>query len=85
MFYVSPHLQGSGIGKQLLKAAEEYAKRLRCTTIYMSVISVRTELINWYKLHGYYYTGERKVFEEDGIHDKHLQPLQFIIMEKKII
>src|SRR3954447_13154744 len=51
MFSVNPQLQGGGIGKQLLKAAEEYAKALHCTAIYMSVISVRTELIQWYERH----------------------------------
>ncbi len=85
MFSVSPQIQGRGIGKQLLIAAEEYAKHLQCRVIYMSVISVRTELINWYKRHGYIDTGERKSFIEDGLTGKHLQPLEFMIMEKTIV
>lgn len=84
MFSVSPHLQGGGIGKQLLMAAEEYAKYLHCTIIYMTVISVRDELINWYKRHGYKDTGERKLFKEDEVTGKHLQPLYFITLEKQI-
>ncbi|MEO8568058.1 MAG: GNAT family N-acetyltransferase, partial [Ginsengibacter sp.] len=47
MFSVSPHMQGAGIGKQILKAAEEYALHKKCTAIYMSVISLRKELIKW--------------------------------------
>lgn len=82
MFSVAPQRQGGGIGKQLLKAAEEYAQQLQCSTIYMSVISVRTELINWYKRHGYTDTGERKPFKEDGKTGKHLQVLEFMILEK---
>ena len=84
MFSVSPQLQGAGIGKQLLKASEEYTKHLQCSSIYMSVISVRDELINWYKRHGYVDTDERKPFTEDGITGKHLQKLEFMILEKSL-
>ncbi len=82
MLSVSPKLQGGGIGKQLLKSAEEYAQQLHCRSIYMSVISVRTELIDWYKRHGYKDTGERIPFKEDSLTGKHLQPLEFMVMEK---
>jgi ribosomal protein S18 acetylase RimI-like enzyme len=85
MFSVSPQLQGAGIGKQLLKSAEEHAQHLHCIAIYMSVISVRTELIDWYKRHGYTETGERKPFTEDGVTGKHLQTLEFLILEKTLI
>ena len=85
MFCVSPLLQGGGIGRQLLQAAEEYALSLQCTTIYMSVISVRQELIDWYIRNGYKDTGEKKAFPEDGLTGKHLQPLEFIILEKHLV
>ncbi len=84
MFAVSPMLQGAGIGKQLLKAADDYAKEVGAPTIYMSVVSVRKELIDWYKRHGYAETGERKPFVEDNITGKHLQKLEFLVLEKKI-
>jgi ribosomal protein S18 acetylase RimI-like enzyme len=84
MFSVSPQEQGRGIGKHMLKAAEEYALHLHCKAIYMSVISVRHELINWYQRHGYFDTGERKPFIEDGLTGKHLQPLEFMILEKSL-
>lgn len=82
MLSVSPQLQGAGIGKQLLKAAEEYALQVDCKAVYMTVISVRTELINWYQRYGYKDTGERKPFTEDGESGKHLQQLEFMVMEK---
>ncbi len=85
MFSVSPHLQGGGIGKQLLQAAEAYAKSVHCTAIYMAVISVRTELIQWYQRHGYKDTGERKCFKEDDLTGTHLQPLAFMTMEKRMV
>jgi ribosomal protein S18 acetylase RimI-like enzyme len=82
MFSVSPALQGKGIGKQIMQASEEYAKHLNCISIFMSVISVRYELIDWYKRHGYTDTGQRKEFIEDGLTGNHLQPLEFMVMEK---
>jgi ribosomal protein S18 acetylase RimI-like enzyme len=84
MFSVSPEEQGSGVGKKILQAAEEYAKYMHCPTIFMSVISLREELIAWYKRHGYKDTGARKPFVEDGITGKHLKPLEFMTLEKII-
>ena len=85
MLTVSPELQGKGVGKILLKAAEEKAKQLQCTKIKMTVISVRDELIAWYQRHGYNDTGKREPFPmEDpkfGIPKIHLE---FIVMEKEI-
>ena len=85
MLSVSPHLQGIGIGKYLLKAAEEYAHQLQCSVIYMTVISLRIELISWYNRHGYRDTGERKSFEEDISTGRHLQPLEFAVLEKVVV
>ncbi len=84
MFSVNPSLQGFGIGRRLLQAAEEHALSLNSPTIYMSVISVRSELIDWYKRNGYQETGERKDFVEDGLTGKHLQPLEFLILQKEL-
>lgn len=85
MFCVTPKLQGGGIGKILLHASEDYAKQVGCRSIYMSVISVRTELINWYIRHGYVDTGERKPFVEDGKTGRHLRELEFMILEKALV
>ncbi len=82
MFAVSPALQGAGIGKCILHAAIEYATALECTAIFMTVISVRKELIDWYKRHGYKDTGERAIFTEDTVSGKHLIPLEFITLQK---
>jgi len=84
MFSVQPGEQGRGLGKILLQAAEEYARQEGCTAIYMSVISLRAELISWYQRHGYQDTGERKPFQEDGISGKHLLPLEFMTLEKAL-
>ncbi len=85
MFAVAPMMQGSGIGKKILQAAEIYAKAMNADAIFMSVISVRQELIAWYGRHGYKETGKIKAFREDGISGKHLQPLAFIELEKQLL
>ena len=82
MLSVSPTLQNGGIGKALLQAGEQYAHHLNCGAVYMTVISAREELIAWYKRQGFQDTGERKVFLEDGLSGKHLQPLEFVVLEK---
>lgn len=84
MFAVSPEKQNAGIGKKLLLAAEELALQWQLSSIRMSVISVRSELIAWYKRNGYADTGERIPFQEDGMSGKHLRQLEFMILEKKI-
>lgn len=84
MFAVTPFLQGKGIGKQLLQAAEIHAREAGCIAIYMHVVSVRRELIDWYIRHGYADTGERKPFREDGVHGRHLQILDFAVLEKQV-
>ena len=84
MLTVSPVLQGAGIGKKLLAAGEEYAEKNNCSHIFMNVISLRAELIAWYERHGYYQTAERKPFPNDQRFGIPTQPLEFVIMEKKV-
>ena len=84
MLSVLPELQGNGIGKQLLKAAEIYAHKLGCSKIYMTVISVRYELIDWYKRHGYYDTGNTKPFPGEARNILVQTPLEFMVLEKKL-
>lgn len=85
MLTVNPDLQGGGVGKILLKASEDYAKEKACTKIYMTVISIRKELISWYERHGYKDTGERKPFPmNDPKFGLPKRDLEFIVMEKMI-
>ncbi len=84
MFSVSPVLQGGGIGGKILAAAEEYALSVDCNSIYMHVISLRAELIAWYKRKGYQETGTAIPFPEDGLTGKHLRPLEFLVLEKSV-
>ena len=82
MLTVSPDLQGKGIGKKLLEAAEFHASKLGCTSIIMTVISVRQELIAWYQRHGYNLTGATEPFPTDPKFGSPKQPLVFLVLEK---
>ena len=84
MLTVDPNTQGNGIGKQLLKAATEHALEKNCSSIVMTVISIRDELIAWYGKHGYHKTGETKPFHANEKFGKPKQPLEFVVLEKKI-
>jgi ribosomal protein S18 acetylase RimI-like enzyme len=83
MLSVAPNTQGKGIGKKLLQAGEDLAKELGISTLMMTVISVRHELINWYIRHGYALTGERKPFVvPDTRWGIPKQKLEFVVLEK---
>lgn len=84
MLSVSPDKQASGIGKLLLSAADKYAIDNKCESIEMTVISVRKELISWYERNGYVNTGKRKPFAEDGRFGIPAQPIEFVVLEKKL-
>lgn len=63
MFAVDPQRQGGGIGRQVMEAAEKYAKEtLELTRLEMTVIWTRKELLEWYERLGYRKTGERQPF-----------------------
>ena len=85
MLTVSPLFQNKGTGKKLLKAAEQYALENKCSSIYMTVISIRYELIQWYERHGYKQTGERKPFHpESSRFGLPKRQLEFIVLGKKV-
>ena len=85
MLTVSPEIQNSGIGKKILKFAESYAIELNLPKIVMTVISIREELITWYKRHGYVDTGITEPFPMDNPEfGLPKQTLEFIVLEKII-
>ena len=84
MFSVSPLVQGKGIGKKLLTAADDHAKEQSCSTIYMTVITVRKELIAWYERNGYHKTGKVLPFPVDERYGIPTQPLEMLVLEKHL-
>jgi len=85
MFSVSPSLQGKGIGRELLLAAEDHARQINCQTLTMTVISTRHELISWYQRRGYQATGEILPFHAGTRFGIPKQPIELIVMEKQLL
>jgi len=85
MLTVSPELQNSGIGKKLMQQAEVFASDLGLPKIVMTVISVREELISWYKRKGFVDTGLREPFPKSDVFSQTTkEPLEFMVLEKRI-
>ena len=85
MLTVEPTIQGGGIGKEMLRAAEDFAKLEGAKSVYMTVITIRQELVDWYKRHGYVDTGERKPFHfNDPRFGQPKQKLEFLVLEKQL-
>ncbi|WP_121750467.1 GNAT family N-acetyltransferase [Streptomyces sp. E2N166] len=87
MFAVSPALQGEGLGKTIIAAAERWAHEAwGVTEMHMTVISVREDLIAWYERRGYRRTGEMTPFpygdERFGIPQR--DDLQFELLVKPL-
>ena len=84
MLTVSPTLQANGIGRQLLHQAEVWAAKNDCETVFMTVITTRSELIDWYKRRGYIDTGKREPFHDTkkfGIPKGHIE---LMVLEKSV-
>jgi ribosomal protein S18 acetylase RimI-like enzyme len=63
MFSVRPLEQGQGVGRQVLAEAERFARHeWAATTMVMTVLTQRADLIAWYERRGYRRTGEQEPF-----------------------
>ena len=87
MFAVRPGLQGGGIGGEMLAHAEAYARMaFAATSIEMTVIGQREELIAWYERRGYERTGETRPFpygdERFGVPRR--DDLHFVVLAKSL-
>lgn len=86
MLTVKPNLQSAGLGKVLLAEAENFANQWGCSSIKMTVIAQRAELLAWYQRRGYHITGLREEFpygdEKFGLPRR--QDLYFEVLVKKI-
>ena len=77
MLGVDPQRQAGGIGRHLVGAAEDAARRTFAAKVMeMTVITERSELIDWYLRLGYAPTGETRMLEGD---DGQLHPMQVLI------
>lgn len=87
MLTVQPTRQGSGLGRQLLAAAEAWAvTTFAARSMLMTVIAQRAELIAWYERRGYRRTGRTEPFpygdERFGLPQR--PDLVFVVLEKPL-
>ena len=77
---IEPTLQAAGLGRQLIAEAEARAARLfGATTMEMTVIDSRAELIAYYQRRGYRLTGEGRPFPIELT-----PPLRLAVLEKPL-
>jgi GNAT superfamily N-acetyltransferase len=81
---VAPKAQGHGVGRQLLAAAEDYARQHGCTRINISVLSARPELLAWYERHGYQLTGTSEAFPDTTEFGRPRQALVLLGLELRV-
>ena len=87
MLSVRPDLQGGGVGRRLLQAAECHARdELAARDIEMTVIDVRTELLAWYERRGYRSTGELRPFPygDPRFGLPRRDDLRFVVLRRRI-
>ena len=86
MLTVAPDLQARGIGRELLQAAEQFAKVANKPIIAMTVITTRHELISYYERRGYKLTGESHAFpyEDNRYGVPQRTDLAFLCLEKDL-
>ncbi len=86
MLVTRPDLQGQGVGKQLMQAAEAIVQaEWGVRKMEMTVITLRSELIAFYERRGYRRTGIIKPFPTDvrfGV--PRVADLQFEVLEKEL-
>jgi GNAT superfamily N-acetyltransferase len=72
--------QGRGIGRQLMKSAEEFCRDRGCSIAEIDVINLRPELVDWYRGQGYHVVGEAPYPRPEIL----IQPCHFIAMQKTL-
>lgn len=82
MLSVAPHLQGTGLGRRLVDAAEAFCRKAGCTSMDLEVASPRTELPPFYEKLGYAF--ERLApWPEDAVAELK-SPAHFLVMSKAL-
>ena len=76
---VDPGRQGSGVGKKLISAAEDYACQHGCAHMDILVVNLRVELPPFYRSLGYVETGTEEFHGEPV-----KMPCHFVVMSKQL-
>lgn len=83
---VDPDQQNAGQGRNLLAAAEAWARERGASRVRMTVVNVRDTLIAWYRRRGYAPTGEIEPFPygNDRVGTPLRGDLAFVVLEKPL-
>ena len=86
MLAVRPGSQDSGLGRRMLSWAEAQGRARGARTARMTVVSIRTGLIEWYERRGYHRTGEREPFPyaDERFGKPQLPGLEFVYLQKEL-
>lgn len=79
---VDPARQGTGLGRRLAAAAEEFAREMGARHMDLTVVNLRTELPPFYEKLGYAVTGTEPIRAE--MVPRVTQPCHFIRMSKPL-
>ncbi len=77
---VEPHRQGTGLGRKLMEAAENYFRAAKCRAIDLRIISPRTPLPAFYTHLGYAQTGTAPFAPDVSVK----VPCHYILMSKQL-
>lgn len=80
MLAVDPAQQGQGLGRQLMRVAEQHCLQSRCHEVVLTVINLRTELPPFYRSLGYRETGTAPYSDAH----RATQPVHFLVMKKSL-
>ena len=79
MLAVDPVRQGTGLGRRLVEAAEQYVRDGGARAMDIRVVNLRTELPPFYERLGYVVSGTEAVDEPLA-----LRPFHFVVMSKEL-
>jgi GNAT superfamily N-acetyltransferase len=77
---VDPAAQGRGLGRALVEAAEEHARKAGCSHMDIRTVDLRIELPPFYRHLGYVETGQIEPVDDP----RALRPFNFVMMSKSI-
>lgn len=77
---VDPARQGEGLGRQLMRVAEQHCVQAHCSEVIITVINLRTELMPFYAGQGY---REQGTLPYSDTH-RATQPCHFVVMVKPL-